>query len=354
MKQDKLYDLAIELLVELIGIPSMSGEENMAADHLEGFLGSVGLKPVRRNNNVWLRHHVSDDLPVILLNSHIDTVKPVEGWTRDPYSAVLAEGRIFGLGSNDAGGPLVSLLAAYLHFSGQDDLPFNLVFAATAEEEVSGQNGVSGILDTLGKIDLGIVGEPTSCRLAIAEKGLLVLDCTSRGKSSHAASGEGSNAIYNAIPDLEWFRNYRFDKKSSWLGGVSMQVTQIESGTQHNVVPDACRFVVDVRTNEEYSNREVFEIICKNVDSEIEPRSFRLNPSSIPESHPLVRKGLGMGLETYGSFTLSDQALMPFTTVKIGPGDSLRSHTADEYIEEEEIRKGINTYIELLEGLKIE
>ncbi len=353
MEADKYIDLAIQLLGELISIPSVSRDEKRVADYLEDFFRREGLDCVRRDNNIWIRHHISDELPTILLNSHIDTVKPVEGWNKDPFAALLEEGNIYGLGSNDAGAALVCLFATFLHYSKYDELPFNLVFAATAEEEVSGKNGVSGILDELGKIDLGIVGEPTQCNMAIAEKGLMVLDCLVSGKSAHAASGEGDNAIYGAMRDLDWFRNFNFEKSSEWLGKVSMQVTLIEAGTQHNVVPDSCRFVVDVRTNEMYNNKAVFDIIKENASCQVQARSFRLNPSSIPETHPLVQKGFEMGLEAYGSATLSDQSLMPFTTIKIGPGDSSRSHTADEYIKIDELKQGIITYIQLLDGLKI-
>ena len=353
MEIDVCHKLAVKLIMELISIPSVSRDEDKAADKIEEFLGERGLKPLRRNNNVWARHHISDNLPTILLNSHLDTVKPVEGWTKDPYSPEMEEFRIYGLGSNDAGAALASLLVSFLNYAEQDSLPYNLVFAATAEEEISGENGVSSILTELGKIDLGIVGEPTTCKMAVAEKGLMVLDCTSSGSSAHAASGMGENAIYAAMQDMEWFRNYSFDKSSPWLGGVSMQVTQIEAGTQHNVVPDTCRFVVDVRTIECFDNKSVFEVISEKVASKVEARSFRLNPSSIAESHPLIQRGLGLGLQAYGSQTLSDQSLMPFTTLKIGPGDWLRSHTADEFITMDEIRQGIITYIQLLNGLEL-
>ena len=354
MEPETCHELAIKLIRELISIPSVSREENEVADRVEGILAEYGHKPLRRSNNVWIRHHVSDDLPTILLNSHLDTVKPVEGWTRDPYSPEMEEFRIYGLGSNDAGGALVSLLVTFLYYTEQEKLPYNLVFAATAEEEISGKNGVSCILGELGGIELGIVGEPTMCRMAVAEKGLVVLDCISKGKSAHAASGTGTNAIYEAMKDMDWFRNFHFEKNSPWLGEVSMQVTRIEAGTQHNVVPDACRFVVDVRTNECYENKSVYEIIRKNVSCDVKARSFRLSPSSIPESHPLVQRGLELGLEAYGSLTLSDQSLMPFTTLKIGPGDWKRSHTADEFISTDEIKQGIKTYIQLLDGLKLQ
>jgi acetylornithine deacetylase len=265
----------------------------------------------------------------------------------------MEELRIYGLGSNDAGGPLACLLTSFVYLSRAEDLPYNLVFAASAEEEISGKNGISSILEDLGRVDLGIVGEPTSCKMAVAEKGLMVLDCLCRGSSAHAAAGLGTNAIYEAMGDLEWFRTFRFEKSSRWLGDVTMQVTQIDAGVQHNVVPDTCRFVVDVRTNECYDNRSVFEIIKDKVSCEVKARSFRLNPSSIPETHPVVQRGIKLGLEAYGSVTLSDQALLPFTTLKIGPGDWQRSHTANEFITIDEIKQGIQTYIKLLEGLEL-
>ncbi len=353
MEIDVCHELALKLIRDLISIPSISRKEKQVANHLVEFLTGRGYKPYRKFNNVWVRHQVSDNLPTILLNSHIDTVKPVEGWTKDPWSAEMEELRIYGLGSNDAGGALVSLLMTFLYYSQKEDLPFNLVFAATAEEEISGKRGVTSILGNLGEIDLGIVGEPTACKMAVAEKGLMVLDCQSKGNSAHAASGMGENAIYESMKDIEWFCSYSFEKSSSWLGGVNMQVTQIESGTQHNVVPDMCRFVVDVRINDCYDNKSVFEIIRENVSCDVQARSFRLNPSSIGESHPLVKRGCELGLEAYGSLTLSDQSLMPFTTLKIGPGDWLRSHTADEFITVDEIRQGIITYIQLLKGLEL-
>ena len=353
MKTDAYYEAALRLLMDLIRVPSPSRGEDRVAGIMEGFLRDRGFSPRRKENNVWVRHESSAGLPTVLLNSHLDTVRPVEGWTRDPYSPDLEGSRLYGLGSNDAGAALVSLLAAFLYLAGTEGLPYNLVFAATAEEEISGGNGISCLLGELGKIELGIVGEPTSCRMAVAEKGLMVLDCLSRGTSAHAATGQGKNAIYEALRDIEWFRTFRFDKTSPWLGEVSMQVTVIESGTQHNVVPDACRFTVDVRTNECYDNRSVYETIKKHVACKVEARSFRLNPSAIPLSHPVVERGLSLGLEAYGSMTLSDQSLMPFPTLKIGPGDWQRSHTVDEYITLEEIRQGIDTYVRILKGLEL-
>lgn len=353
MNIDRYHKIAVDLLAGMISIPSVSRKEKEVAAFLGSFLRGCGLQVSAKYNNIWVRHQVSDDLPTILLNSHIDTVKPVKGWTRDPFTPQKEKDRIYGLGSNDAGAPLVSLLTAFLYLSEKKEAPCNLVFAATAEEEVSGKRGVSCILDRLGGIDLGIIGEPTACRMAVAEKGLMVLDGVSLGTSGHAATGTGKNAIYEVLEDVNWFHTYRFANQSKWLGDVRMQVTMIQAGTQHNVVPDSCRFVVDVRTNECYTNEEVFKIIQENVSCKIIARSFRLNPSSISEEHPVVKKGLELGLEAYGSPTLSDQSLMPFPTLKIGPGDWLRSHTADEYITGDEIRKGIRTYVRLLRGLKI-
>jgi acetylornithine deacetylase len=353
MDLDACLDMAVGLVKELIGIPSVSREEKKAADLVQQFLEKHGQKVRRKHQNVWTVHHLSEGRPNILLNSHLDTVKPVTGWARDPFVAQVEGNRIYGLGSNDAGGPLASLLACYLHYTGRQDLPYNLVFAATAEEEVSGNKGVASILHELGEIDLGIIGEPTMNQMAVAEKGLMVIDGTGHGASAHAATGGGRNAIYEAMKDIEWLSGYRFEKISEWLGGVSMQVTMISGGTQHNVVPDRCHWVADIRTNEHYSNEEVFEVIRKHMKGEVRPRSFRLNPSFISTEHPVVRRGTSIGLKSYGSMTLSDQALMSFPTLKIGPGDSERSHTADEYICTDEIRQGISHYIELLDGLEI-
>jgi len=280
-------------------------------------------------------------------------VKANPGWTRDPHQPLVEGDRLYGLGSNDAGGCLVALIATFLHFCEREDLPYNLILAATAEEEISGANGISLLLPKLGPIALGIIGEPTEMHLAIAEKGLMVLDCMAQGKSGHAAREEGINAIYEAMPDIEWFRSYHFPQSSELLGPVKMTVTQIEAGTQHNVVPSQCRFVVDVRTNECYSNRAAFAIIDEHTRCEVNARSFRLNSSYIDPSHPIVQRGLALGRKTYGSPTLSDQALISFTTLKVGPGDSARSHTADEYVKLSEIEEGIRLYIELLEGLEL-
>ncbi len=353
MDLDASLDMAVGLLKELIRIPSVSRDEKQAADLMEDALKNHGLPIRRKHNNVWTEHRISGDKPNILLNSHVDTVKPVEGWTRDPYLPGEEGDRIYGLGSNDAGASLVSLLACFLYYHGRKDLPFNLLFVASAEEEVSGQKGVDSILDDLGKIDLGIIGEPTMNQMAVAEKGLMVIDGVGLGTSAHAARGEGENAIYMAMKDIDWISEYRFEKTSEWLGQVSMQVTMISSGTQHNVVPDKCSWVADIRTNEQYSNEEVFEVIRQHIKGEVKARSFRLRPSFISGEHPVVKRGHALGLKSYGSMTLSDQAQMSFPTLKIGPGDSSRSHTADEYICVDEIRQGIRNYIQLLEGLQI-
>ncbi len=353
MDLDACQDMAVGLVKELIRNPSVSREEKQAADLLEAVMKEHGLTVLRKHHNLWTVHRVSDDRPNILLNSHLDTVKPVAGWKRDPFVPQVEGDRIYGLGSNDAGGPLVSLLACFLHYAGRQDNPFNLIFAASAEEEVSGDKGVTSILNDLGNVDLGIIGEPTMNQMAVAEKGLMVIDGKGHGSSAHAATGEGKNAIYEAMKDIDWISDYQFEQTSEWLGRVSMQVTMISSGTQHNVVPDQCNWVADIRTNEHYSNEEVFEVIKQNMDGEVEARSFRLNPSFISGEHPVVKRGTDLGLKSYGSMTLSDQAQMSFPTLKIGPGDSNRSHTADEYIRVDEIRQGISNYIQLLEGLQI-
>lgn len=344
----------INLLRELIATPSLSGEEGGTANLLAGFLQGYGVPVERELNNVWARNKSFDpELPTILLNSHHDTVKPSAGYTLNPYEPKEEEGKLYGLGSNDAGGALVSLLAVFMYFYDKPLSGYNVIFAATAEEEISGKNGVSSILPRLGKIDLGIVGEPTLMQMAIAEKGLMVLDCRATGKSGHAARDEGENAIYKAIKDIEWIRNFAFPRVSSFLGPVKMTVTQVKAGSQHNVIPDTCEFVVDIRVNEQYSNREILAYLEKNLASVVKPRSLRLNSSAISLEHPVVVRGMELGLDCYGSPTLSDQALMDFTTLKIGPGDSARSHTADEFIYTEEIERGIDLYIALLEGLKL-
>ena len=351
---DRLAEEAIALLIHLIQTPSYSREETGTAGLLFEFLERQGARPQRELNNVWaVNQHFDAAKPTVLLNSHHDTVKPGTTWTYDPFGGVVEDDKLIGLGSNDAGGCAVSLLATFLHFYQREDLPFNLICAITAEEEISRAIGISSLLPQLGKIDLGIVGEPTQMDMAIAEKGLVVLDCTAHGQTGHAARNEGENALYKAVADIQWLQQYRFPNVSELLGPVKLTVTQIQAGTQHNVVPDTCHFVVDVRTNEFYSNEEVVRTVQEHLQAEVKPRSVRLNSSRIEPDHPLVRRGVALGRKTYGSATMSDQALMPFPTVKMGPGDSARSHTPDEYIYLYEIRGGIRAYIELLEGLQL-
>ena len=351
---DQLAEQATTLLQKLISTPSLSREEDRTASLLESYWQSNGFEPLRSGNNVWVKSQNFDsNKPTVLLNSHHDTVKPTTSWTRNPYEASIESDKLYGLGSNDAGGALVGLITAFNYMARQISPPFNLIMAATAEEEISGSNGVASILQELGDIAVGIVGEPTHGDMAIAEKGLMVLDCEAVGESGHAARNEGINAIDLAIRDIEWLQSYKFEQDSDLLGPVKLTVTQIVAGTQHNVIPDRCEFVVDVRTNECYGNQEVLDIIRGHLKSAIKPRSLRLNSSKISLRHPLVERGLDLGLQYYGSPTLSDQALMSFPTLKIGPGDSARSHTADEFIYLEEIQAGILTYINLLTDLKI-
>lgn len=355
MKQKELYHQAVQLLQELIQKPSFSREEDKTAAILSGFLKEKGIEVVyQQQNNIWaFNKHFNSVLPTLLLNSHHDTVKPNAGYTRNPFEAAIEDGKLFGLGSNDAGGCLVSLAAAFLYFYEREDLKYNLVLAATAEEEISGRNGIESILPQLGPIEAAIVGEPTEMHLAVAEKGLLVLDCTARGKAGHAAREEGLNAIYEALPDIAWFQSYTFPKVSEHLGPVKMSVTVLQAGTQHNVVPDTCTFTVDVRLTDAYTMEEVLETIQQHVKAEVKPRSMRLKPSGIVLEHPLVQAGIGLGRQTYGSPTTSDQALLPVPSLKMGPGFSGRSHIADEYIYLHEIEEGIKIYIELLESVII-
>lgn len=344
---------AITLLQALIGIPSLSREEDTAADFLQNYIEESGIMTGRLGNNIWCISPMFDvNKPTILLNSHIDTVKPVTGWRRQPFTPKIENGKLYGLGSNDAGASLVSLFQVYRHLSATQQ-SYNLIYLASCEEEVSGKNGIESVLPKLPPITLGIVGEPTEMNPAIAEKGLMVLDLTARGKAGHAARNDGENAIYKLMPDIEWFRSFRFSKESPLLGTVKMSVTQINAGTQHNVIPDICTAVVDIRSNECYSNEELFEEITKHISCEAKARSFRLNSSSIPADHPFVKRAVELGKVPFGSPTLSDQALMKFPSVKIGPGKSSRSHTADEYILLNEIEEAIGLYIRLLDGLKL-
>lgn len=352
---------AISLLKKLIAIPSFSMEEDKAASLIYAFLQKNNATPHRYLNNIWAVNKYFDPTkPSILLNSHHDTVRPTSNYTRDPFYAMEEDGKLYGLGSNDAGGALVSLIAAFLHFYYQQDLKYNLIIAATAEEEISGSKGIEALLDNNtfkasvqnSAIDFAIVGEPTLLEMAIAEKGLMVLDAVAKGEAGHAARNEGKNALYIAIDDINWFRNYQFEKVSSLLGPVKMNVTIAETeNTTHNIVPAVCKFVVDVRINELYTFEEILKVIHGHVESEVRPRSMRIRSSSISLDHPIVQSGLRLNIPYYGSPTTSDQALMHFPSLKIGPGDSARSHTADEFIYLDEIEKGIETYIKLLHNL---
>lgn len=344
-----LKEEAIQLLRTLISIESFSKTEDKTADVLQHFLTGKNIRANRFLNNVWATNKYFDaGKPTVLLNSHHDTVKPNIQYTNNPFDPFTKDGKLFGLGSNDAGGPLVSLLACFLHFYEAKDLKFNLLYAATAEEEISGKNGIEILLPKLGTIHFGIVGEPTKMEMAIAEKGLLVIDCVSHGLAGHAAREEGVNAIYNALPDIEWFRTFKFPRVSETLGPVKMSVTMIQAGQQHNVVPAACSFTVDIRTTDQYSNEEVLDEISKHVSCTVTPRSIRLNSSFVKRDHPIVKAGMIMKRHLYGSPTTSDQALMNFSTIKMGPGDSARSHSANEFIFVNEIEQGIDLYIELL------
>ncbi|MCR5512934.1 MAG: M20 family metallo-hydrolase [Prevotella sp.] len=339
---------AVELLKQLISTPSVSHEETDAANILADFIEKCGLPCERIGNNLLVREELDEGKPTILLCAHIDTVKPVSTWTRDPFTPTVEGDRLYGLGSNDCGGGLVSMLQAYRCLRGRAT-KYNLVYLASCEEEVSGQNGFSLALPHLPKIDVAIVGEPTGMQPAIAEKGLMVIDGIAHGKSGHAARNEGVNAIYEALDDLVWLRDHQFRKKSLLLGQTKMTVTVLNSGTQHNVVPDECRFIIDVRPNEFYQNEYLFNFLQKHMKKcELKARSFRLSSSHIPVGHPLVQRCIKMGMVPFGSPTLSDQALMPFPSFKLGPGDSARSHSADEYICISEMTNAIETYVSLL------
>ena len=341
---------AIDLLKQLIATPSFSKEEDNSSALIRAFLEKKEVKTEQYLYNIWAKNKYFDATkPTILLNSHHDTVKPNKGYTLDPFSPIEKDGKLFGLGSNDAGGSLVSLIASFLYFYDKENLKYNILLAATAEEEISGHNGIEVLLPQLGNLDFAIVGEPTQMNMAVAEKGLMVLDCTVIGKAGHAAREEGENAITKAIKDIEWFSSYKFDKVSDLLGPVKMSVTVIDTDNKaHNVVPAQCKFVVDCRVNELYTFEEMLGTIKSNVQSDIKPRSTRLRSSSIALDHPIVEAGLRMKRNYYGSPTTSDKALMHFPSLKIGPGDSARSHTADEYIYIDEIKEGIELYIQLL------
>ena len=364
MEIEILYNDALKLLRQLIATPSFSKEEDNTAEIIDNFLDAKGITTYSYLNNIWAKNKYFDESkPTIILNSHHDTVKPNKAYTLDPFTPIENDGKLYGLGSNDAGGCLVSLIATFIYYYHQQNLKCNLVFTATAEEEISGSNGIEALLNnedfiikTAGTLQppfrgggaFGIVGEPTQMNMAVAEKGLLVLDCTTHGRAGHAAREEGDNAIYKALKDIEWFRNYKYDRVSDLLGPMKMSVTIINAGSQHNVVPNECKFTVDVRVNELYSFEEVLDIIKSNVSCDIQPRSSRLRSTSIALDHPLIKAGIELGRSYYGSPTTSDKALMNFPTLKMGPGDSARSHTADEFIYIEEIKNGIDLYIQLL------
>ncbi len=352
MATQKLYTDAVALLKQLIAVQSFSREEAGTSELIHSFLTERAIPTERKQYNVWARNkHFNPALPSILLNSHHDTVKPNKGWTLDPLNPLEEEGKLFGLGSNDAGGCLVSLIATFLYFYPKEGLKYNLILAATAEEEISGANGIESILPELGPIDFAIVGEPTQMQLAIAERGLMVVDCVSHGRSGHAAREEGDNAIYKAVKNIEWIQNFRFPKVSEHFGPLKMSVTIIKAGTQHNVVPDRCEFTIDIRVTDVYRNEEVLAILKEHLDAEVTPRSLRLKSSSIEKTHPIVQAGISLGRTTYVSPTTSDQALLDVPSLKIGPGDSARSHTANEFIHLKEIEEGIALYIQMLEKI---
>lgn len=348
MSIDILTNDAVSLLKQLIATPSISRDEEKAADIMQKAMQDYGFSPIREGNNLWIIDtDMQESRPTLLLNAHIDTVKPVASWTRDPFSPDIEEGTLYGLGSNDCGGGLVSLLQVFRYMQ---DKPrnYNLVYLASAEEEVSGINGIRRVIDLLPHIDAAIVGEPTGMQPAVAEKGLMVIDMTAHGKSGHAARGEGINAIYEALDDMRWIRDYKFEKVSDFLGPTVMNLTVVNSGTQHNVIPDECKMIVDVRSNEHYDNEELFHFIDKNTKSDCKARSYHLRSSHISLEHPLIQKLITMGKQPFGSPTLSDQALMPWESFKLGPGQSSRSHSANEYILVSEIKDAIQTYVTLL------
>lgn len=349
---DELGINAKQLLIDLINTPSFSGEEDQTALLIETFLNQYQVTFKREAHNIWAQNvHFDASKPTILLNSHHDTVKPNKGYTKNPYQAEVIDGKIYGLGSNDAGGCLVSLIATFIYYYKQKDLKYNLVLLASAEEENSGSNGIRSIIPIMPEIDFAIIGEPTLMQLAIAEKGLLVLDCYAHGTAGHAAHVRGDNSIYKAMEAISWFENFKLPKVSETLHDTKMTVTQINSGSQHNVVPSTCHFVVDIRVNDLYSNKEVLDLVKEHVAIEVKERSLNLNSSSIPKEHEVVLAGMALGREVYGSPTLSDQSNLSCPSLKLGPGDSLRSHTADEFIYENEIYEGIELYIKILKGI---
>ena len=345
---------AIELLKDLIQTESFSKQEDETANIIEEFFRERNIPYRRKKNNIWAKNKNFDaSKPTVLLNSHHDTVKPNPSWTLNPLNPLVKDGKLFGLGSNDAGGCLVSLIATFCFFYYRNDLKYNIIMAATAEEEISGREGLEMVVPDLPEIEFAIVGEPTEMHLAVAEKGLLVLDCIAHGKSGHAARDEGENALYKAVNDIAWFQSYKFPKISENLGPIKMSVTMINAGSQHNVVPDTCKFTVDIRVTEQYTLEEITDVVKQNIESEVVPRSIRLRPSSIPKEHPIVQAGISMGRNTYGSPTTSDQALLDCPSLKMGPGDSARSHTADEYVYLSEVEEGSQLYITMLDKVII-
>ena len=353
MTQEQYVSDAVELLKKLIATPSVSRNEKDAADIMEQTIRSYGFEPQREANNLWIIDpHYDESRPTLLLNAHIDTVKPVASWSRDPFSPNVKDGVLYGLGSNDCGGGLCSLLQIFRMLT-EKPQSYNLIYLASAEEEVSGKDGITRALPLLPHIDLAIVGEPTGMNPAVAEKGLMVLDVIAHGKSGHAARNEGVNAIYEALDDMRWIRDYKFEKVSEFLGPTKMTLTVVNAGTQHNVIPDKCTMLVDIRTNEFYDNEEVYEFIRQHLKSEVKAHSFRLKSSRIDPEHPLIRKCVAMGMKPFGSPTLSDQALMHFPSFKLGPGESSRSHSANEFIRISEIRDAIAKYETLLDGAAI-
>ena len=343
---------ATGLLKQVLSIPSLSKEETQVCSFLQEWFREKHFQVFRKHNNIWIKSIINEKLPTILMNSHLDTVKPSSDWTLDPFLPEIQGNKIYGLGSNDAGGALVSMIFSFLELHNLPSRDYNLILVLSGEEEISGIKGISSVIEDLGKFDLAIIGEPTEMKLAVSERGLIVLDCVSHGKAGHAAHKNGENAIMKAMADIAILDSMKFEKISEFLGEVGISVTQIEGGTQHNVIPDFCRFVVDVRTNEYYTNEEMVQIISSQISSEVVPRSMRLASSSLNLTHPLVKKALEMGIETFGSKTLSDQAVIPGPSVKIGPGISERSHQADEFIFIHEIEQGIELYTRLLTGFK--
>lgn len=353
MRQEDYVNDAVELLRRLIATPSVSRQEKEAADVMQQYMEGCGMRPRREGNNLWVTSAEWDDAkPTLLLNAHIDTVKPATSWTRPPFEPAIEGDRLYGLGSNDCGGGLTTLLQAFRWLTLRPQ-PYNLVYLASAEEEVSGKDGFSRALPLLPRIDVAVVGEPTAMQPAIAEKGLMVLDVIAHGKSGHAARNEGVNAIYEALDDMLWIRDYKFQKVSPLLGPTKMTLTVVNAGTQHNVVPDLCTMLVDIRTNEYYRNEDVFEFVSRHLKSEVRAHSFRLHSSHIDPRHPLVKRCVALGMKPYGSPTLSDQALMPWPSLKLGPGESARSHSADEFVCISEMRHAFATYQQLLDGARL-